>query len=117
MPTDVRVILRCAALGLALLGSTLAHAEIEASLDLRLVESDGRDSFLDGGLGKLRFDTSDDGLQLGRARLAWRGSLGGNWHANVDLSAWSLRTTTTPSISPKPGWNGARCRSRHGAPT
>ena len=27
---------------------------------------------------------------LGRARFAWRGSPGGNWHANVDLSAWSL---------------------------
>ncbi|MEO6079514.1 MAG: hypothetical protein ABIQ86_07035 [Steroidobacteraceae bacterium] len=67
-----------------------AHAEVEASLDLRLVLSDGRDSFIDGGLGKLRYDTDDDGVQLGRARLAWRGSLGANWHANVDLSAWSL---------------------------
>lgn len=67
-----------------------ARAEVEASLDLRLVESDGRDTFLDGGLGKLRFDADDDGVQLGRARLAWRGAVGGNWHASVDLSAWSL---------------------------
>jgi hypothetical protein len=29
-------------------------------------------------------------VQLGRARLAWRGSPGGNWHATVDASAWSL---------------------------
>src|SRR5262245_40172977 len=70
--------------------SGMAHAEISASLDLRLVNSDGRDTFLDGSLGKLRYDDQDDGLQLGRARLAWRGSLGGNWHANVDVSAWSL---------------------------
>lgn len=67
----------------------VAHAELEASLDLRLVESNGRNSFLDGGLGKLRYDSSDDGLQLGRARLAWRDGIGGNWHASVDLSAWS----------------------------
>jgi len=67
-----------------------AHAEIEASLDLRLVQSDGRDSFLDGGLGKLRYDTDDDGLQLGRARVAWRGELGGDFHATLDASAWSL---------------------------
>jgi hypothetical protein len=79
-----------AAITLATLVVPIAHAEIEASLDLRLVESDGRDSFLDGGLGKLRYDADDDGLQFGRARLAWRGSAGGNWHATVDVSAWSL---------------------------
>jgi len=67
-----------------------ARAEIEASLDLRLVVSDGRDGFLGGGLGKLRFDSTDEGLQLGRARLAWRGGIGGDWHARIDLSAWSL---------------------------
>ncbi len=75
---------------LAVLLAPCARAEVEASLDLRLVDSNGRNSFLDGGLGKLRFDTDDDGVQLGRARLAWRGSPGGNWHANVDVSAWSL---------------------------
>jgi hypothetical protein len=79
-----------AAAAMAALLAPLAHAEVEASLDLRLVESDGRDSYLDGGFGKLRYDSEDDGAQLGRARLAWRGSPGGNWHANVDLSAWSF---------------------------
>jgi hypothetical protein len=67
-----------------------ARAEVEATLDLRLVQSNGRNSFLDGGLGKLRFDGDDDGVQLGRARFAWRDIVAGNWHANVDLSAWSL---------------------------
>jgi hypothetical protein len=74
----------------SLLAAPVAHAEVEASLDLRLVASDGANGFLDGGLGKLRFDGKDDGLQLGRARLAWRGSPGGDWHANIDVSAWSL---------------------------
>ena len=81
---------RFIALGLAGLCAPLARAEIEASLDLRLVESNGDKTYLDGGLGKLRYDNSDDGLQLGRARFAWRDFIGGDWHANVDLSAWSL---------------------------
>lgn len=75
---------------LALLLPVAARAEVEASLDLRLVNTDGRDSFLDGGLGKLRYDDGDGLLQLGRARLAWRGAIAGDWHAAVDLSAWSL---------------------------
>jgi hypothetical protein len=84
--------LRCALAcsGVLLFGAPAALAEIEAELDLRLVDSNGRRSFLDGGLGKLRFDATDDGVQLARARLAWRGSLGGNWHGSVDASAWSL---------------------------
>lgn len=77
------LLLLCAAAG-------VSHAEVEASLDLRLIDSNGPTSFIDGGWGKLRFDADDDGLNLGRARFAWRGSPGGNWHANVDLSAWSL---------------------------
>jgi hypothetical protein len=78
-------------LALALGGFALpAAAEIEASLDLRLLDSNGMPSFMDGGLGKLRWDAGDDGLQLARARLAWRGSPFGNWHANIDLSTWSL---------------------------
>lgn len=81
--------IRAAAI-LALLLPAAAHAEVEASLELRLVDTDGRDSFLDGGLGKLRYDGDDETLQLGRARLAWRGAVAGDWHASVDLSAWSL---------------------------
>jgi hypothetical protein len=67
-----------------------AQAQMEASVELRLVDTDGRDSFLDGGLGKLRYDAQDELLQLGRVRLAWRGVIAGDWHAAVDLSAWSL---------------------------
>jgi hypothetical protein len=73
-----------------LLHTGLTRAEVQASLDLRLVQSDGRDSYMDGGFGKLRFDSGDEGLQLGRARLAWRGGIGGNWHATVDVSSWNL---------------------------
>ena len=90
-PGIVPAPLRRAAVALLLLLScTAAHAQLEASLDLRLVQSDGRNGFLDEGLGKLRFDSGNEGLQLGRARLAWRGGIGGDWHAAVDLSAWNL---------------------------
>ena len=72
--------------------STIApvFAEVEASLDLRLVDVDATQRFLDGGQGKLRFGDGDNGLQLGRARLAARTGIGGDWHASIDLSAWSL---------------------------
>jgi hypothetical protein len=89
-------------LAAALCLSGVARAEIEASLDLRLVSSDGRDSFLDGGLGKLRYDDADDGVQLGRARLAGRWAVAGNWHANIDLSAWSLHDHNAVDVTE--GW-------------
>jgi hypothetical protein len=84
---------------LALLCAGLAHAEVEASLDLRLVDSDGRNGYMDGGLGKLRFDSGDEGLQLGRARLAWRGGIGGDWNASVDLSAWGLHDKNVVDVT------------------
>ncbi len=86
----------------ALLFALQAHAEVEASLDLRLVESNGRDSYMDGGLGKLRYDSHDEGLQLARARFAWRGGIGGDWHANIDLSAWGLHDHNPIDITE--GW-------------
>ena len=43
-----------------------------AELDLRLVESDASPSFLEGGLGRQRFDPDHDGLRLGRAFIAAR---------------------------------------------
>jgi hypothetical protein len=65
------------------------YGQFDLTLDVRAVASDGRRTFLDAGLGKLRFDDGDDGLQLGRARLAWRNAVGESWHASVDASAWN----------------------------
>ena len=48
----------------------------ELALDLRAVSSDGRESFLDNGQGKLRFDEDHQGIQLGRLRAAWNQPLG-----------------------------------------
>jgi hypothetical protein len=46
--------------------------ELHGELDLRLVDSDASPSFLEGGLGRQRFDSDHDGLRLGRAFVAAR---------------------------------------------
>lgn len=93
LPGSERTFTCCAAaLGLALLAAPHAAADagrFDVTLDARLVASDGRPGFLEGGLGKLRYDDAADGLEFGRLRLAWHGALGESWHASVDASAWS----------------------------
>jgi hypothetical protein len=63
-------------------------SDLELDLDLRAVNSDGRQSFLDNGLGKLRFDSDHEGIQLGRLRAAWNQPLGEVFAAHVEASAW-----------------------------
>ena len=73
----------------ALVAAAPAHAaEWELALDLRAVSSDGRESFLDNGQGKLRFDEDHQGIQLGRLRAAWNQPLGEVFSAHVEASSW-----------------------------
>jgi hypothetical protein len=73
----------------ALLWALAARAsDLELDLDLRAVSSDGRQSFLDNGLGKLRFDAKHEGIQLGRLRAAWNQPLGEVFAAHVEASTW-----------------------------
>jgi len=74
-------------LGLAACG-TVPAAEWELAVDLRAVSSDGRDSFLDNGQGKLRFDEDHQGIQLGRLRAALNQPLGETFFAHVEASVW-----------------------------
>jgi len=64
----------CLALPLLCVAAVGARADERVSavgaIDLRLVHSDGATSYLEGGPGLLRFDSSDDGLHLGRAFVA-----------------------------------------------
>lgn len=60
----------------------------EVDLDARLVSSDGERSFVNGGLGTLRYDHTESGLRLGRARLALSEALGEVWSVRLDASAW-----------------------------
>jgi hypothetical protein len=63
--------------------------EWEVDLDARLVSSDGQKSFVNGGLGTLRYDHTQSGLRLGRARFALSESLGEVWSLRLDASAWA----------------------------
>lgn len=70
----------------------LASAEgpFDLSVDLRLIAADGRTSYLDGGLGKLRFDENHDGLQVGRIRAAWSQPIGETLNLRLDGSLWDF---------------------------
>jgi hypothetical protein len=65
-----------------------ANTDWELDLDARLVSSNAEPSFMEGGLGTTRFSSNDDGLQLGRARLALTQSLGDLLSAHVDASIY-----------------------------
>src|SRR6187399_3436533 len=69
-------------------GAPACAADWELALDLRAVSSDGRESFLDNGQGKLRFDQDHEGIRLGRLRAAWTQPLGEVFAAHVDASTW-----------------------------
>jgi hypothetical protein len=75
-----------------LLGASAAHSaqvpDWEIDADARLVSSDGQTSFSNGGLGTLRYDHTESGLRLGRARLALSQALGEIWSLKLDASAW-----------------------------
>ena len=92
MRTGVRDLL---ALTLLALTAPAAHPadwiqppDWEVDLDARLVSSDGQRSFVEDGLGTLRYDNSQSGLRLGRARFALSESLGEVWSLRLDASAW-----------------------------
>ena len=66
----------------------MADGHLDLSVDLRLIGADGRTSWLDDGLGKLRFDEDHDGLQIGRLRAAWNQSFGETLNLRIDASLW-----------------------------
>jgi hypothetical protein len=66
----------------------VSAADWQLALDLRALDSDGRESFLDNGQGKLRFDADHAGIELGRLRAALDQPLGEVFSAHVDASAW-----------------------------
>ncbi len=77
-------------LGLAAAGraGVCRATDWDVSLDARLVNSNAEPSFMEGGLGTTRFSSNDDGLQLGRARLALTQQFGELWSAHLDVSAY-----------------------------
>jgi len=81
--------MRCAALAGALtMAIPAAAADFEIALDVRGVSSDGRQSFLENGQGKLRYDADHEGIQLGRLRAAYDQAFGETFAAHVEASVW-----------------------------
>jgi hypothetical protein len=72
---------------LALSGVSRA-TDWELSLDTRLVSSDAYPSYMEGGLGTVRFGSDDSGVRLGRARLAVTQAIGELWSAHLDASVF-----------------------------
>lgn len=66
----------------------LALPDWEIDLDARLASSDGQTSFSNGGLGTLRFDRTESGLRLGRARFAVSETFAEVWSVHIDASSW-----------------------------
>jgi len=100
---------------------TASAATWDLSLDVRGVDSNGRESFLDGGFGKLRYDDDDNGLHLGRLRAAISQPLGEVFSAYAEVSSWGDDDKNPLDLTeafleyrPYPS-NGFRTRVRLGA--
>ncbi|HXA93047.1 MAG TPA: hypothetical protein VNU73_07350 [Steroidobacteraceae bacterium] len=83
-----RAVWTCALVLLVLATPAARATDWQLSVDARLIDSDGQRSFLDGGLGTLRFGDNQSGLRLGRARLALDQPIGQILALKVDASAW-----------------------------
>jgi hypothetical protein len=73
---------------IACLSCTSYAADWELDLDARLLTSNGHESFLDGGLGALRFGEDQSGLQLGRVRFGLDQPVGQVVNLHLDTSTW-----------------------------
>ncbi len=80
-------------LALATVHQQALAQQFEVTFDGRLVSTDARTSFLQGGLGKLRAGATGDGAELGRLRFAVNGPLGDSFRYVLDASAWSTDDT------------------------
>lgn len=65
-----------------------AQADVTGTVDLRAVAADGERSYLNGGLGDLRFDSGHDGLRLGYLRLGFTDDFAQIVHLSVQAYAW-----------------------------
>src|SRR5258708_24128849 len=70
-----RLLIRACAGGVLLLAGAADAYELDLSVDVRAVSSNASNSRLEGGLGKLRYDATDEGLRLGYLRLGYRADL------------------------------------------
>lgn len=81
--------MRACILAFTLGAVSLAHAATwDLSVDVRAVQSDGRESYLDRGQGKFRYGDDDSGVHLGRFRAAWDQPLGEVFASHLEAASW-----------------------------
>jgi hypothetical protein len=109
-------------LALLALAAALSAPDWEVDVDVRLVNSQAERSVTNGGLGTLRYDDTQSGLRLGRARLALAQSLGEVWSLHLDASSWADHDKNPVDLTeaylqfrPYPWAGGYRFRLRAGA--
>lgn len=62
---------------------------LDATIDLRAVAADGQTSYLNGGLGELRYDEQHDGLRLDSVRIGYRDDFWQFVHVNVQAFSYA----------------------------
>jgi hypothetical protein len=62
---------------------------LKAGIDVRAVATNAEPSFLDGGLGVLRFDGEHRGLRIGELRLGYLGQFADIVHVNVEAKSYA----------------------------
>jgi hypothetical protein len=110
-----------ATLGVLLAPPSVAADDFYAVVDLRAVASDGLRSFLNGGLGELRFDDRHDGVRLGNVSIGYHHDFFDIVHFTADAVAYADHdrspvdlTQFYAELRPFP-WNSWRSRLKVGA--
>ena len=103
-----------------LIATPVAADDFYAVVDLRTVASNGELSFLNGGLGELRFDDRHDGLRLGSVSLGYHHDWFEIVHFNANAVAYGDHdrspidlTEFYAEVRPYP-WNSWRSRLKLG---
>lgn len=76
-----------------LITSPVAADGFDASADVLAVSSNGTRSFLDNGLGELRFDSGHEGLQLDNVRFGYRGTTADIVHFTLEAVSYADRNS------------------------
>jgi hypothetical protein len=99
----------------------VSASDFEAVIDLRAVAADGQPSYLNGGLGELRFDPQHDGVRLGSVWLGYHHQFFDIVHLTANAFAYGDDagnpldlTEFFAEVRPYP-WNGWRSRFKLGA--
>jgi hypothetical protein len=86
-------------LAAAITPALAADGTFDASADVLAVSSNGTRSFLENGLGDLRFDADHQGAQLDNLRLGYRASFAEIVHLDVEAVSYADRDSNPVDLS------------------